>query len=216
MLQPAVRPRPALLVLLVLAPLLGAGCQGSGGDDQGSGFRITFTTGPPSAQAEVVYLRLHDAGGSLVTLDIVGRNVTPALDGLDLVLAFDPAIVEAWSASDVTFLGTCGLTRPDNSILLCADSIASGSANTSGVLLFSAAPQGASPAPVPILGDVVLASVTFRARSRGASPVYFHAAGNPSPSGSFSRVTSASDPAGASAVSFDPGTAGVAEIEVRR
>jgi len=216
MLSPAVRTRPALAVLTALAALLGAGCAGTGGDDQNSGFRLTFTSGTLTATSEVVYVRLRHGAGSLITLDIVGRDITPSLDGLDLALSFDPSILEATAFSDETFLGSCGLTRPDNTILLCADSIGSGIANSSGVAIFSAVPHGASPTPAVVAGEVTLASVTFRAVSRGISPIYFHDPANPAPGGSVSALVSGADPAGAAAVIFDPDGPGSVEIEVRR
>lgn len=214
--SPAVRPRPALLVMLALAALLGAGCSSTGGDDQSSGFRLGFLSGTQTATADVVFLRLHASSGSLIVLDIVGRSITPPLDGLNLAMSFDPAVLEAVSFSDDTFLGTCGRTRSDNTILLCADSVASGTANTTGTLIFSAVPIGASPTPFQVSGEVVLVSVTFRARATGISPVYFHDATNPAPGGSISEVSSAVDPSGAAAVVFEPGTTGPAEVEVSR
>jgi hypothetical protein len=135
---------------------------------------------------------------------------------MDLVIGFEPSVLEAFGVSSSTFLGICGQSRPDNTILLCADSISSGAANSSGAILFSAFPQGASAVPTTISGDVVLASVTFRARARGSSSLLFHVAANPGPGGSVSRVTSTADPAGAAAVTYDPEVTGVAVVEVRR
>jgi hypothetical protein len=216
MLSPTVRTRPALAIFSAITVLLGAGCAGSGGGDQSSGFRLTFTSGTLSAASEVVFLRLRNSAGSLLTLDIVGRSITPSLNGLDLALNFDPSVLEALAFSDATFLGTCGLARPDNTILLCADSIGSGIANSSGVAIFSALPNGPAPVPSVVAGEVTLASVTFRAIAKGLSPIYFHDLANPAPGGIFSAVISGVDPQAAAAVLFDPDVPGSAEIEVRR
>jgi hypothetical protein len=135
---------------------------------------------------------------------------------MHLVIGFESSVLEAFGVSTSTFLGTCDQSRPDNTFLLCADSISSGAANSTGAILFSAIPQGVSPVPAIISGDVVLASVTFRARARGSSPLLFHVVANPGPGGSVSRVTSTADPAGAAAVTYDPEATGVAVVEVRR
>lgn len=213
---PAGRRRPALFVLLLLAALPGAGCQHSGADSQGSRFEIRYTEGSVSATSDVVFLRLQRSGGSVLVLDVVGKDIAAPLDGLNLSIGFDPDVLEAADVSNATFLGDCGAVRPDNTVLLCADSIGSGAANSTGTLLFSAIPQGASPQPATVSGEVVLVSVTFRARAKGISPIYFHVTGDPGAGGTTSSVTSASDPAGAAAVVFEPQASSPAQAEVTR
>ncbi|HXI04623.1 MAG TPA: cohesin domain-containing protein [Candidatus Saccharimonadales bacterium] len=213
---PAGRRRPALFVSLLLAALPGAGCQHTGADGQGSRFEIRYTEGSVSATSDVVFLRFRESGGPVLVLDVVGRDIAAPLDGMNLSIGFDPDVLEAADVSDATFLGTCGAVRPDNTFLLCADSIGSGAANSTGTLLFSAVPQGASPQPETVSGEVVLVSVTFRAHAAGVSPIYFHVTGDPGAGGTISSVTSVSDPSGAAAVAFEPGSSSPAQAEVTR
>jgi len=208
---------PLIAAPLLLGFLFLGSCSSGGG--QSSSLRLSFDTTTPAAGGDVIYLRLRDASGNLAVLDVVGRNLAAPVDGIHLVLSFDPAVVEAFGALGDTALGTCGRTRPDNSILVCADDIGNGQAASTGVLLFSAVPQGSpgSPQPVTIAGDVVLATLSFRASAAGTSSIDFYVAARPAPgSGSFSQVTSASDPAGASAVTFHPDAPGVASLRVTR
>jgi len=203
------------VLLVLLAPLVAA-CGNSGGDDQGSGLKITFTPAQPSAISDVVFLRLRNVDGSLLVLDVVGRDITPPLDGLHLALGFDPDVAEAFGAANVTFLGICGRTRPDNTNLLCADNISLGTANQTGVVLFSAVPQGSNPVPETVSGEEVLATISFRAHAPGVSSIDFYVAARKAPGDSYSFVSSSSDPAGAAAVEFVPDVPGEASMEVGR
>lgn len=213
--SPGVPLRAILSVLLLQS--LAAGCGGSA-DDQSSTLVITINVSPPSASSDVVFLRERSSAGRLLVLDVVGRDITAPLDGLDVVLSFDPTIVEAFDVLDQTFLGTCGRTRPDNTVLVCADNIGgAGGANDTGVFLFSARPQGASPAAETIAGERVLATLSLRGLAKGTSSVDFYVRTRPAPgSGSYSQVTSNADPGGADAVIFDPDSPNAATIEVGR
>lgn len=208
--------RFAALALALLPALLAAGCGDSDGDDQGSGFRAVFVPGPAPPAAEAAFLQLFKASGELVTLDVVGTDISAPLDGLDLWVSFDPLVVEAFGVSDRTFLGECGLTRPDNTVLLCLDNIANGGAAAMGELSFSARPTGLSPVPETVSNGRVLASVTFRALRKGRSPIAFHVASSPGSTGGFSQVTSAVDPPGAAMVTFSPAMPDRAFIRVKR
>lgn len=206
--------RVAALGLLFLLVGMTARCGDSDGEDQGSSLAASFVPGLVPPATEAVFLRLRKASGDLVTLDIVGRSISAPLDGLDLVLSFEPPVVEALRVSRQTFLGTCGEIRPDSTLLVCLDNLSSASAL--GDLLFSAIPQGLAPAPETIAGERILATVTFRALRKGTSTLDFHVAARPNGSGSFSQVLSASDPPGAAAVSFTPDQPDLALIRVRR
>jgi len=201
---------------LVLSALLSAGCAKNDGGDQGSGLAVSFTAPSPGAGSDVVFLRERGESGNVLVLDVIGRNIAPPVDGLDLAIAFDPGVAEAFGALSQTFLGTCGRTRPDNTQLICQDNI-KGDANQTGVLLFSAYPSGGSPTPEIIAGDRVLATISFRAVAPGSGSIDFFVRTRPSPgTASYSRVTSAADPNGAAAVEFEPDLPGVAAIKVVR
>jgi hypothetical protein len=203
---------PGLLILLTGLP---AGCDSSDREDRGSSLQASFEAGPVPPAAEAVFLRLFKASGDLVTLEVVGRMISAPLDGVHIVLSFEPLVVEAFGTSEDTFLGTCGVTRPDNTILVCLDNISNGGAEALGDLLFSATAAGA-PSPEVIAGERVLATFTFRALRRGRSSIDFHVAARPNPGGSFSEVLSTSDPMGAAAVSFTPDQPDLAFISVRQ
>lgn len=208
--------RFAALALALLPGLMAAACGDSDGDDQGSGLRAAFVPGPAPPAVEAAFLQLFKASGELVTLDVVGTDISAPLDGLDLVVSFDPLVVEAFGVSDKTFLGECGQTRPDNTVLLCLDNIANGGAAATGELFFSARPQGSNPTPESVSSGRVLASITFRALRKGRSPVAFHVASSPGSTGGFSQVTSAVDPTGAAMVAFSPAVPDRALIRVTR
>jgi hypothetical protein len=214
MAPPSLRARA--LAGLLTAPLLLACGGGDGGADQGSRLAISFAADAPGASTDVIFLRERAASGGLLVLDVVGRELTPPVDGLDLVIAFDPGIASAFGVMGETFLGTCGRPRPDNSLLVCQDNVGGG-ANPTGLLMFSAHPADPSPTPERVSGDRVLATISLRAAGPGVSSVEFHVPARPAPGiGSFSQVTSAGDPAGAAAVGFHPDAPGRAEIRVTR
>jgi hypothetical protein len=218
MIEMASRDVPLRAILCVLFLQVVTTACGGGGDDQSSTLVITIDVSPPSASSDIVFLRERSSAGRLLVLDVVGKDIAAPLDGLDVVLSFDPTIVEAFDVADQTFLGTCGRTRPDNTVLVCADNIGgTGGANDTGVLFFSARPQGASPAPETIAGDRVLATLSLRGIAKGSTSVDFYVKTRPAPGGgSYSQVTSSADPGGADAVSFDPDSPNAAVIEVGR
>ena len=114
MLSPAVRTRPALAVLTALAALLGAGCAGTGGDDQNSGFRLTFTSGTLTATSEVVYVRLRHGAGSLITLSSPSRprGASPAGRDRRGRLYGSPNLLYATSGPHVNADRHCRLPMP--------------------------------------------------------------------------------------------------------
>jgi hypothetical protein len=154
--------------------------------------------------------------GGLVTLNLRARGISAPLDGFQAVIAFDPAVIEAFGVSDQTALGSCGQTRFDNAIVLCANNIAN-NANQAGILVFSVTAT-ASPLPSPLVvsQDETLATFSFRALRRGTSSIDFHVISRPAPGATFSELFSATDPTAALIVAFEPDTPGLASIKVRR
>ncbi|MFQ5702112.1 MAG: hypothetical protein ACE5HU_09730 [Acidobacteriota bacterium] len=155
--------------IVVLGLLPACDGNGAGRNTGGSTLSISMSfTPPPAGSMNVVWLSEASRNGGLLLMDVFAQNISIPFDGYEIELRFDPLVAEALDLVAGTLPEQCsGLTT------LRVDNVASGDANASGTILFSARLTGPQPPGCTVVERQPLARITFRASGTGSFPLSF-------------------------------------------
>ena len=167
-------PRFRKLLLALVVPLLFLGCEELAGlvPDNPTIILDAACSGNATFTGSRVLLACNTVNGNLVSIDVIGADISSEFDGYNIHISFSPG-----SFRYTGFVTTAHpFTPPCNDpggLLLCSDNLAA--ANTSGLVVYSVTLTGANPTGVTIGtgNQAVLGTLMFEAVSvSSTSPVF--------------------------------------------